>query len=110
MRIRPRQRQMRMIRLLLFGDAELRKSRVDLCSPGCKRLAAINSGPEEPRSFGIRKKSNAFKFHFEGRRIHAGQSTLHLPDQFLVHFAHKLERYRSEERRVGKECRSRWSP
>ena len=27
-----------------------------------------------------------------------------------TYLASELERYRSEERRVGKECRSRWSP
>ena len=31
-----------------------------------------------------------------------------LPDQNGE--MHKLSYYRSEERRVGKECRSRWSP
>ena len=27
-----------------------------------------------------------------------------------LHGAEVIKRYRSEERRVGKECRSRWSP
>src|ERR1051326_9386958 len=30
-----------------------------------------------------------------------------LPEFFLVH---RFDHHRSEERRVGKECRSRWSP
>ena len=29
---------------------------------------------------------------------------------YLRKMAHQLEPIRSEERRVGKECRSRWSP
>ena len=30
---------------------------------------------------------------------------------YWAHFSHSLyNSYRSEERRVGKECRSRWSP
>ena len=29
--------------------------------------------------------------------------------RYLTHLGYKV-RYRSEERRVGKECRSRWSP
>ena len=28
----------------------------------------------------------------------------------LLNLAHDIELHRSEERRVGKECRSRWSP
>ena len=28
----------------------------------------------------------------------------------MIGMAHVVEDYRSEERRVGKECRSRWSP
>src|SRR5688572_31846387 len=31
-------------------------------------------------------------------------------DDFSVNCAEYLRRHRSEERRVGKECRSRWSP
>ena len=30
--------------------------------------------------------------------------------QLIIHIQHQKERTRSEERRVGKECRSRWSP
>ena len=37
--------------------------------------------------------------------------TLHLSQPALSHSLARLEaRSRSEERRVGKECRSRWSP
>ena len=34
---------------------------------------------------------------------------LYSPDE-LVAMSPKVDAYRSEERRVGKECRSRWSP
>ena len=38
--------------------------------------------------------------------IHSNE--LHLIDAGKIHQA--VEKMRSEERRVGKECRSRWSP
>ena len=31
-------------------------------------------------------------------------------DAVLLSYTSRINRYRSEERRVGKECRSRWSP
>jgi len=40
----------------------------------------------------------------------AGQSCCNRPDLALTTFAGDAWFYRSEERRVGKECRSRWSP
>ena len=33
-----------------------------------------------------------------------------LTDQEVLHIREMIDRDRSEERRVGKECRSRWSP
>ena len=36
--------------------------------------------------------------------------TLHSEGLALLHYSHNLSIHRSEERRVGKECRSRWSP
>ena len=33
-----------------------------------------------------------------------------LRDLIVAFEAHRAKQYRSEERRVGKECRSRWSP
>ena len=36
--------------------------------------------------------------------------TLDIGDSVLVESSRSVEAQRSEERRVGKECRSRWSP
>src|SRR5256886_6137240 len=46
---------------------------------------------------------------------HFGDGIMHAPPELDIHFAQlRLQsftyRVRSEERRVGKECRSRWSP
>ena len=35
---------------------------------------------------------------------------MYFPDLTIRASVNKLRRWRSEERRVGKECRSRWSP
>ena len=43
----------------------------------------------------------------KGARLEAGQ-TQERDDASLL--AHREESKRSEERRIGKECRSRWSP
>ena len=55
---------------------------------------------------------NAFQFIFQYIKRHKIQYTLGIITLFVVDFANifipKLTR--SEERRVGKECRSRWSP
>src|SRR2546430_4489644 len=39
-----------------------------------------------------------------------GMDELSPADKLAVLRARKVQRFRSEERRVGKECRSRWSP
>ena len=43
------------------------------------------------------------------RHINASASQHIQPDGNLA-FAIDIDQFRSEERRVGKECRSRWSP
>jgi len=52
---------------------------------------------------------------FDGRQVYVGCSGAFTVEQILSRYAPKAriwgERcFRSEERRVGKECRSRWSP
>ena len=42
------------------------------------------------------------KAAIQGFFEHLGKDGLHVPDE--------VDEHRSEERRVGKECRSRWSP
>src|SRR5256885_16586695 len=42
------------------------------------------------------------------RQAHAGRAAVVI--EFVEHGAHGAAGVRSEERRVGKECRSRWSP
>src|SRR5256886_16956059 len=62
------------------------------------------------------KKNHAIRFLKEGNRVKAvvqfrGREIAHtdLGKNLLTRFAEDLSAYRSEERRVGKECRSRWS-
>ena len=38
------------------------------------------------------------------------EEVLHVDIDDVIEYVHKDLRSRSEERRVGKECRSRWSP
>src|SRR2546429_7901503 len=46
----------------------------------------------------------------QGQPAHSIQLLLDARDKTVVFDGEHLRRIRSEERRVGKECRSRWSP
>src|SRR2546430_10649367 len=52
--------------------------------------------------------------HIEFAGVHSGDAAMVLPPHTLSHSVietiGEYTRARSEERRVGKECRSRWSP
>ena len=77
----------------------------------------------------VRKNALSMKYGFSRNQLkdaceHVGIQYLHIPDLGIVPKKRKelntqadyerlfseYERTRSEERRVGKECRSRWSP
>src|SRR3712207_8686601 len=45
-----------------------------------------------------------------GRLIVNGQDITKIPRKQVPYYRRKIGMVRSEERRVGKECRSRWSP
>src|SRR5574337_1959891 len=44
-------------------------------------------------------------YHYFSSKDDFGRQAL---EAYAAYFARKLDRWRSEERRVGKECRSRW--
>ena len=54
-----------------------------------------------------RFSEKVFKFEIEAPLIAKSRKAGHF---VIVRVGEKGERMRSEERRVGKECRSRWSP
>ena len=62
--------------------------------------------PEQEKAF-----ADKYKTAFEGKDTAALESFLYTQgaDPEIVGF-YKMMQSRSEERRVGKECRSRWSP
>ena len=62
-----------------------------------------NTGPGHSRNYGMERA--------KGRYFIILDSDCLLPSQYLSAVISALNHnYRSEERRVGKECRSRWSP
>ena len=58
------------------------------------------------------KKSHEIKIYFKHlvRAVYKKLAKRILKDRILSKHINKQEKTRSEERRVGKECRSRWSP
>src|SRR3712207_9476492 len=79
--------------------------------PATQRALSVSAGPVVDE-----------KGDFDGavlvyKDITALMSALKVKDEFVASVSHELRTpltvvmgYRSEERRVGKECRSRWSP
>ena len=58
------------------------------------------------------KKISFLRENIQTIRKHRGMKQQELADKIGINMQSlsKIERGRSEERRVGKECRSRWSP
>src|SRR2546427_12008534 len=95
--------------------------------PGSRKGAAeklptpgrSGEGAEDPLVAASRKLGAALQHHQAGRLSEAeaayGEILSIAPDNidalhFLGVISHQRGEHRSEERRVGKECRSRWSP
>src|SRR2546426_9326358 len=98
---------LRLIFFFFFFSSRRRHTRLqgdwssDVCSSDLSdALGAEGQGDLSPQS---------------GRRVGGAESLLHHASGFAVRdrrllTAHAPREVRSEERRVGKECRSRWSP
>ena len=54
--------------------------------------------------------ATAWTAYFSQRFSHGPADPAHLGGLVFFELSHAIPRSRSEERRVGKECRSRWSP
>ena len=66
------------------------------------------SSENEQSKTGIHKKA-PYTYHGKIAKIHDGD-TLYVIDEDGAKHKIRMAQLRSEERRVGKECRSRWSP
>src|SRR2546430_9511691 len=77
----------------------------DVCSSDLTYLSSIGVKPEEHKGFfGIGAKPPTYGPYTEEQMARNER-------QFLTEYRTALKQQnRSEERRVGKECRSRWSP
>src|SRR2546430_15721183 len=69
----------------------------------------VHSKKAEPRQLRQTPKDNAGRVRRVGRRFDR-VATQPTRDKNYRQLAPGVARFRSEERRVGKECRSRWSP
>src|SRR5256885_5436054 len=88
---------------LTLGRWNLRRAEADLSLP------LDREGRVHGRVVAVQSDSDSYVSHFGQRRqgLYAVVSAALTPATRLVT---SLEYQRSEERRVGKECRSRWSP
>ena len=80
-------------------------------------LETLKNLPEQPVTFSIDEDSYSIEISSDnGRYKLAGENATDFPkvpavsDDFSVDLSTDVLASRSEERRVGKECRSRWSP
>ena len=81
---------------------------------GCSQTEALHSfGPASKPHYLIHyvlSGKGHFRFHDKEYRLEAGYGFLIQPNELAFYQADAKDPWRSEERRVGKECRSRWSP
>src|SRR4051812_7790537 len=61
-------------------------------------------------AFALYVKTKNFHWHVSGRHFHDYHLMLDEQSDAIFATTDQLAERRSEERRVGKECRSRWSP
>src|SRR5574344_2528482 len=84
-----------------------------LADNGAEILNEENWGLKK-MAYAIEKKStgfyNLFEFKAEPTIVDALETGYRRDEKVIRFITVKLDKYRSEERRVGKECRSRWSP
>ena len=64
---------------------------------------------------GVRKRGSTWSYYFDTAKINGERNKIEkggfrTQKEALDARAAAIAEYRSEERRVGKECRSRWSP
>src|SRR2546430_12627841 len=87
------------------GIRDLTVTGVQTCA-----LPILDLAPDDGRQTNDSPKYEAERRPRIGRRAEGPRAFGHLPSQDEHRCDGKNQSRRSEERRVGKECRSRWSP